>query len=190
MITGIGIIKIINVNNIKNFKDSLTEMPIIMKGSLNKKYLDANLVKPISNALKENKIQKIGDFNEYEVGEVALNKAESIFLFFKDNKIVIATNVFLNDCGLLQVKITKKFFNEYKNILIDLYSFISIKRGDYIFCNSIQTITSANIWQKMIKDSENKIIVYYNCEEAIEINIKEKIEKIWSDRNYIVGFKG
>lgn len=42
----------------------------------------------------------------------------------------------------------------------------------------------------MIKDSENKIIVYYNCEEAIEINIKEKIEKIWSDRNYIVGFKG
>lgn len=83
MITGIGIIKIINVNNIKNFKDSLTEMPIIMKGSLNKKYLDANLVKPISNALKENKIQKIGDFNEYEVGEVALNKAESIFYFLK-----------------------------------------------------------------------------------------------------------
>jgi len=168
---------------------NLNEMPEVMQGTLNSFYLDKNLIIPIKDVLENENILRAGNINEYEVGEIPLNIAESIFLLYKDRNIVGATKVQLNGNGLLQIKVSKKFFKNYKNILIDLYLFISIKRDDYIFTDNIQTNISHKIWLKLLSNKNIKDIKVFFDSKEIKFDIND-IEKYWSSQKYIVGVKG
>jgi len=158
-------------------------------GTLNNSYFDKNLVQIIRDALENKSIYKVGNFKDYEIGNIMVNKFENIYLLYKDKNIVGATSIVIGKCGNLQVKISKKFFNEYKNILIDLYSFISLNRNTYIYSDdNLQTDPSSYIWKKII-DTKQNIKVLYECNETQERDKKIIWGPSVEHKKYVIGFR-
>jgi hypothetical protein len=161
---------------------------IMSDDEFNPLYVQRELVEPIKQAIKNKSAKEIKTKHNlpYKIGVVAINSFESIYVLEQDSKVVAATKLAAVK-GILQIQLTNKFFDEYKDVLRILYKHISKSRKAYIFTNNKQTKVSAYIWKKMIKQDNCSVKVLYRSKE---IPFKEEdIELYWSSEDYLIGVK-
>ena len=163
-----------------NLDNSLVEAPEIL--NIDVSLLDIILKTKIKDIKGSKSFIKISD----NVFVYPVNIAESIYILVKDKKIkgAVETLIYtIEGIQFIQPQYVRKFEEDEKDIMLQLYSSISKTTNKFILSGNFLTESSYNFWNKMI-NTDNIIVKYFlNNKE-----IKKPLD-LWQNKNILIGIK-
>ena len=133
----------------------LNEMPRVFTLEVNPKYIDKKLIEPMKKAISNNECDYVKQLSNglhlFSISKI-FNK---IYFLSDEEKAVAATMIEVDNTNkesFYQFRITKKLDDNLKGVLVDLYREISNDLNDYVYSDSLQSISSSTIWRKMFNN--------------------------------------
>lgn len=133
----------------------LNEMPRVFTLEVNPKYIDKKLIEPMKKAISNNECDYVKQLSNglylFSISKI-FNK---IYFLSDEEKAVAATMIEVDNTNkesFYQFRITKKLDDNLKGVLVDLYREISNDLNEYVYSDSLQSISSSTIWRKMFNN--------------------------------------
>lgn len=133
----------------------LNEMPRVFTLEVNPKFIDKKLIEPMKKAISNNECDYVKQLSNglylFSISKI-FNK---IYFLSDEEKAVAATMIEVDNTNkesFYQFRITKKLDDNLKGVLVDLYREISNDLNDYVYSDSLQSISSSTIWRKMFNN--------------------------------------
>lgn len=174
----------------------LNEMPRIFTLGVNPKYIDKKLIEPMKKAIANEECDYVKQLNNglhlFSISKM-FNK---IYFLSGEEKAVAATMIEVDNSNkesFYQFRITKKLDDSLKGVLVDLYREISKDLDNYVYSDSLQSISSSTIWRKMFNNpSKYSIKGVKVLKNKKEVDLTSKLD-IWGldieKENILVGIK-
>lgn len=160
----------------------LNEMPRVFTLGVNPKYIDKKLIEPMKKVIKEGNCDYVKELHNGLHLFSSSNMFSKLYFLSDEEKAVAATLVDVDNYSegsFYQFKITKKLDDNLKGLLVELYKEISKDLNNYVFSDSLQSISSSTIWRKMFNNpSKYNIKGIKVLKNKKEINLTSELD-IW-----------
>jgi hypothetical protein len=168
------------MNTHRTFKEFISEQPQINPKDVNPLYVKKYLIKPIQKALNKNSFEKEKEnifshithtYSLFVVSETFPNSIQDII------GGVLLQNKKVNGIEVLQEKCSKKFIDDYPNMVLEIFRLCS-EGEEIIMSDSVHSKKMSNIWKKWIENPKKYEIEIVNILD-VETNEKVHINDVW-----------